>query len=332
MVQIFLALAAAALASAPNAGLPPLLTPAVQEELAEIRAAVPRWQSVSLRVWATGSSFDLSEPFWRVSLRGSLSSWGRFSFSGFAGGESVQWSADPSYGNDPSRGFIMTGGGTYLSVTGSRGSWRVWGSAGGRHQSYSLSAFAGGFSVWGLDGGSLNVSRFGDTLWVNGQADSARLSPRDLAALGAILSVLSAVPDRAAVASEGTVRASWKPYGLHGGPRRNRCVSALYALEDALSMSGARNQRKSCSWSYGLRADWESLTALEDSEQADEAVAAVWRTASMQRHMAGGDCVGYSEALDAILERLPVKNVRQMVSCQGGSGFISLSFDYLSEP
>lgn len=192
-----LLLAAPALASAPGAGLPPLVTPAVAEELARIRAAAPRRESVSLRIWATGTSFDVSEPFWRVSLHGSGSTTGRFSFSGFAGGDSVHWSAHPSFGNDPSRGFTLSGGGAHLTVSGSRGSWRVWGSAGGRQQSYSVSAHAGGFSVWGLDGASLSVSRSHASLWVSGQADSARTTPRDLAALGAVLSVLSVVPDRA---------------------------------------------------------------------------------------------------------------------------------------
>lgn len=335
---VFMLLAAPAFASAPSAGLPALLTPAFQEELEKIRAAAPRWQSVSLRIWATGTSFDISEPFWRINMHGSASSWGNFSFSGQAGGQHAYWTARPTFGNDPSKGFTLMGGGAHLTVSGSRGSWRVWGSAGGQQQNYSVSAHAGGMSVWGLNGGSLNVSRSRDSLWVSGQADSSRLSPQDLAALGAVLSVLATVPDTAkaamqpAAVSEGTIRATWKKHGMSGGPRRNQCVSALYALDDVLNMTDARNVRKGCSWNNGLRADWESLTALKDGEQADEVVQAVWKTASMQRHMSGGDCYGYMEALDRVLERVPVRKVQQSVFCDGGSGFISLSFEYLAEP
>ena len=60
-------------------------------------------------------------------------------------------------------------------------------------------------------------------------------------------------------------------------------------------------------------------------------LAAVWMRAQLQRHMSGGGaCNAYSDIYDALLARIPTREVQYTVFCNQGSGYIQLAFDYLA--
>ncbi len=165
-----------------------------------------------------------------------------------------------------------------------------------------------------------------------------------------------------ALAQVQTVKAVWKHYA-YDGPRYRGwdCIASLNALDDLLWMMEARRKKSQCSWNWGLQAEWEALTPVKDqnsrsvarfldglerqggwlsglgekwkdSGAPEEPAEALWARANLQRSMNDTwACNIYANTLDYLLDRLPVRNVNQMVFCQTGTSFISLSFDYLKD-
>lgn len=158
-------------------------------------------------------------------------------------------------------------------------------------------------------------------------------------------------------AEAGTVKAEWKANYYRGPSYRWGCVQVLMGVEQILSLVEAREVKAHCSGNYGLRASWEALSPTKDSakekiaallpspgrgifggvaerwrELSDSStINAVWRRGTLQYQISDGRaCQAFVEAMDYMLAELPVRNVNQTVFCNTGSGFISLSLDYLA--
>lgn len=161
-----------------------------------------------------------------------------------------------------------------------------------------------------------------------------------------------------AAAEPAPVKAVWKSY-QYAGPdyRRYDCGPALSALDALLTAMDAREVRKGCSWNYGISASWEALAPLkQDAPESrvaslmktlsksaegwlggkardwkDDSVDAQWGQAQLQVNPGPGRaCQVYAEVLDYLLETLPVRKVSSQVFCDGGSGMISVSLEYLA--
>lgn len=325
LLALLLSVNAFAASPALDPGGSGLLTPAIREALHKIKAEMPQWTSVFMRVsGGAGGFYSVSESSLRINLNGRKDS-EYFRFSGNAGRDFISISANPFSSQDPKRGYTLFGSGLNLQLNPSGSGYHLFGSVDAKHLSLYINRFGGGYSVWGQSGVNLNISGFSDSLSVSGQIDTREFGEKPLAVLGAALAVVNAMP--AASAKTGAAGAVWKRY-VYDGPvyRRNDCIGALQAVDDLVTMTDSRRGQINCSWNYGLRADWETLTPAKEGP-----VDAVWARATLQKSM--GDlraCNVYVDTLDYMLHRLPVKNVTQNVYCNTGSSYISLSFDYLA--
>ena len=182
-------------ALAAQAGLPELLSPKHLEALRAIRAAIPRWTSVNLRAdcWG-GSSCRITEHSQRISLNGHRTSWGSYSFNGSSADESLHTSADPTDSRDPRRGYNFWGSQVNLSLHPSGNGYWLTGSMGRRSVSITFNRFGSSWSMHGQSGLNLNISGFNQTLTASGTVDLEQLGPRELAAFGSVLAVLSSLP------------------------------------------------------------------------------------------------------------------------------------------
>ena len=170
----------------------------------------------------------------------------------------------------------------------------------------------------------------------------------------ALLILLLAVP----AAAQSPVKAVWKSYEYDGPRYRGyECVPSLHAVQDVLDLIRGRRRAAQCSWSMGVDARWEALAPAKPeslavarlvrsldgkapwligldekwSEGAPAEVDAVWARGTIHRTISDlRDCNIYSETMDYLLERLPVRGVQQSVFCQPGSSWISVSFEFLA--
>lgn len=161
-------------------------------------------------------------------------------------------------------------------------------------------------------------------------------------------------------AAESPVKAAWKPYWYSGPQFRGYdCAYAKQALDDLLGVIGARNTRSVCRWNSGLSAGWEALSPAAEGvsrkaisgllervggedwlsgarrgwEAGQEPVIdARWLRGGFNQYMSGSGraCGIYAEVLDYFLDTHPLRDVQYWVSCNGGSGFINVSFEYLA--
>lgn len=190
-----LALALPPAAFAAQVSLPDLLNPAHVEALRAIRAAIPRWTSVSLRAdcWG-GSSCRVSEHSQRIDLSGHRTSWGSFSFNGSAAGASLHFSADPTDSRDPRHGYNLWGSQVNLSLRPSGNGYWLTGNLGRRSVSITFNRFGSGWSMHGQSGLNLNLSGFNQSLTASGSVDLEQFGPSELAAFGSVMAVLSSLP------------------------------------------------------------------------------------------------------------------------------------------
>ena len=201
-------LAALSCAPAAAAGLEQaktdFLTPSLQEGLARIRAAAPRWASVSMNIYVTQNYYDISDLSNRISLRGSKASGGQFYFNGAAASQPLSLSAFPRSSQDPSRGYTLSGSWVNLSLDPIGGSMSINGWV--NHRSIWLQASrraGGGFNLWGQTGMNVSVMGSGKNLWVTGSVDLDQFDESSLAALGAALSVLDSLPPKLTASIDG---------------------------------------------------------------------------------------------------------------------------------
>jgi hypothetical protein len=170
-----------------------LVTPQVQEGLLQIKQASPRWTSVDMRLYATGSYYDLSDLGLRISMNGSRMSSGHFYFNGRAADKNLNLSAYPT-GSDPRRGYNIYGGDVSLWLTPSGDGFSVNGSVGRRNVWFQVRPMGSGYSIWGQMGLNLSAYGSGTGLWMNGSADLSQFDEPSVAVLGAVLSIIHAMP------------------------------------------------------------------------------------------------------------------------------------------
>lgn len=85
---------------------------------------------------------------------------------------------------------------------------------------------------------------------------------------------------------------------------------ALTAIQSAFPRPLAVTRRKAAPGSATVRSEWRRYSYDGPSQRSC-------------------DCFPALQALDYLLERLPVRGVSQSVFCQQGRGYISASFEYL---
>ncbi|MCX5796652.1 MAG: hypothetical protein NTY77_14255 [Elusimicrobia bacterium] len=175
-----------------------LLTPALSEGLAAIKAASPRWTSVSMNVDSNDPFYDVRDMSLRINLNGSKSGNAYFSFNGNAGGQYLYLSASPYSSQDPRQGYTLSGSMVNLSINRSGSSYSINGWVNHKNIWLQATPYAGGgFSLWGQMGLNLNVSGMGRSLWVTGSVDLNEFDEPTLASLGAALCVLNSLPPQA---------------------------------------------------------------------------------------------------------------------------------------
>ncbi|MBI3554251.1 MAG: hypothetical protein HY077_17270 [Elusimicrobia bacterium] len=192
VLVVFLILVSAA-AHAAQSPAPDFIGSTAQQELSRIKAAFPRWTSVSMRVGLNGSFCDINEGSLRINLNGSKTSWGSWNISGSADNKFVNLNLNPVSNTDPNRGYNAWGSGVNVSVNPSGDGWSLFGSVDGRNFSMNLNHFGGGWSVWGQGGTSLNASSFGNGLLLSGSVDLAQFDKKSLAVLGSVLAAVQSV-------------------------------------------------------------------------------------------------------------------------------------------
>ena len=189
------ALSAPALAGGLEQAKLDFLTPALTEGLLKVKAAAPRWSSVSMNIYASDPFYDVSDMSLRINLHGSKSAGGQFYFNGNAGNQYLNLNAYPYNSQNPRQGYTMSGSMVNLSINQSGGSYSINGTVNQRNIWLQATPYAGGgFSLWGQMGLNLNVSGMGKNLWVTGNVDLNQFDESTLATLGAVLSVLNSMP------------------------------------------------------------------------------------------------------------------------------------------
>jgi hypothetical protein len=169
-----------------------LMTPAVREGLAAIKAAMPKWTPVYMSVRG-GTFLGVNENSLRISLSGSAYGNGGGSLSGTVGQDYLHISASASpRRSDGSRSYNLFGSGISLSVNGWGTGYQVFGSVGTKSVSFNIDRFGSGYSLFGLNGANVSVFGMSPNLYVNGQIDPARCDAKTLAALGAVLAFIDA--------------------------------------------------------------------------------------------------------------------------------------------
>lgn len=183
----------AAVPAAPKATRP--FEASVAEALGQAKAAAAQWTNVSLRVSGSGDSFyDVSDPWTGVNVSGTRSHDGYFSFSGWVGQEYLSFSANPYEPRNQAAGWSLWGSQVTVDVRPSGSGYRAWGSVGRQTFSATFNRWAGGWSVWGVNGANLSVSGFGGGHLASGQIDETRFDRKSLAVLGAVLAAVGSLP------------------------------------------------------------------------------------------------------------------------------------------
>jgi len=167
-----------------------------------------------------------------------------------------------------------------------------------------------------------------------------------------ILTALFTILAGTATASN-SPRAIWKTSYLDiGNIRGYSCSYAERAVLDILRITKARRIETRCYWNEGLAASWESLVPAPETADREalarimgaalnapvpaikggtEEIGAVWLSVQIQRQMNDARaCNIYSDAYDKVLRRITKRNLQYQIFCNSGSGYIYLSFDYLS--